>query len=47
VVDVQSIINEALGAASAANDLNGDGLINVADVQIEINAALSLGCITN
>jgi hypothetical protein len=47
VVDVQTIINEAIGAASAANDLNGDGLVNVADVQIEINAALSLGCTTN
>ena len=44
VADVQKIIDEALGAASAANDLNQDGVVNVADVQIVINAALGLGC---
>lgn len=44
VSDVQSIINEALGNAPAINDFDGDGLVNVVDIQIEINAALSLGC---
>jgi hypothetical protein len=38
------MINEALGGATAANDLNGDGVVNVIDVQIELNAALTLGC---
>lgn len=44
VVDVQAIINQALGANSAVSDLNGDNKVNVVDVQIVINAALSLGC---
>jgi hypothetical protein len=43
VSDVQLEINEALGVASAANDLNNDGWVNVADVQIVINAVLGLG----
>jgi hypothetical protein len=38
------MINEALGAAAAANDLNGDGVVNVADIEIVINAALGRGC---
>jgi hypothetical protein len=33
---------EALGVAPAVNDLNGDGVVNVLDVQIEIDAALGL-----
>ena len=44
VADVQFVINQALGVASAVNDLNGDGVVNLLDIQIEINAALSLGC---
>ena len=44
VVDVQLIINQALGVIPAVNDLNHDGVVNVADVQKEINAALGLGC---
>jgi len=47
VADVQLVINEALGAAWAGNDLNEDGVVNVVDVQIEINAALGLGCASN
>jgi uncharacterized repeat protein (TIGR01451 family) len=43
VVDVQLIINEALGVTPAVNDLNGDSVVNVVDVQILINAALGLG----
>ena len=42
--NVQQLINEALGASSATDDLNGDGVVNVTDVQIELNAALGLGC---
>jgi hypothetical protein len=44
VVDVQLIINEALGVTPAADDLNVDGLVNVIDVQLVTNAALGLGC---
>jgi hypothetical protein len=45
VVDVQAIINEALGVTPAVHDLNHDGWVNVADVQKLINAALGLGCV--
>jgi hypothetical protein len=38
------VLNEALGTAAAVNDWNGDGVVNVIDVQIGINAALGLGC---
>ena len=44
VADVQMVINEALGVATATHDLNLDGSVNVADVQRVINAALGLGC---
>jgi hypothetical protein len=44
VGDVQTIIDQALGTVRAVNDLNGDGAVNVVDVQIEINAALGVGC---
>ena len=44
VVDVQSIVNEALGLKAAVDDLNQDGLVNVPDVQIVINSALGKGC---
>jgi hypothetical protein len=44
VVDVQSILNEALGVIPPGNDLNGDGVVNIADTEIVINAALGLGC---
>ena len=40
--DVPLIINEALGVFVAVHDLNGDGAVNVADVQKVINAALGL-----
>ena len=45
VSDVQKMVNEALGVLSGANDLNGDGVVNVVDVQVVINFALGLGCI--
>ena len=44
VADVQLMINEPLGMASAANGLSGDGVVNAVHVQIVLNAALSLGC---
>jgi exo-beta-1,3-glucanase (GH17 family) len=44
VLDVQLIINEALGLASPVNDLNGDVVVNVVDVQLAVNAALGRGC---
>ena len=44
IADVQGFINEALGKASGANDINGDHVVNVADVQIVINAVLFSFC---
>ncbi|HUB79014.1 MAG TPA: hypothetical protein VMB03_09475 [Bryobacteraceae bacterium] len=44
VADVQLMINEALGAAYPADDLNHDGIVNVIDIQIVLNAALGNGC---
>ena len=44
VADVQAIINQALDVVPPLNDLNGDGLVNVADVQIVIIAANGMGC---
>jgi uncharacterized repeat protein (TIGR01451 family) len=44
VLDVQRMINEALGVAAPANDLNSDGLVNIADIEIVINSALGRGC---
>jgi hypothetical protein len=42
--DVQQMINEALGVAAASDDLNGDGVVNIIDVQLEINATLTGSC---
>ena len=44
VADAQAMINQALGESLAANDLNGDHIVNAVDLQIVINAVLSLGC---
>jgi hypothetical protein len=44
VKDVQTLVNESLGAIQALNDLTGDGVVNVADVQLEINVALGGAC---
>jgi uncharacterized protein (TIGR03437 family) len=44
VADVQSMIKEALGLTSPANDLSEDGIVNALDIQIVINASLNLGC---
>jgi len=42
--DVQHVINEALGMLAPVHDLNLDGVVNMGDVQIMINATLKLGC---
>ena len=44
VLDVQKIIDEALGGASPVSDLNGDKKVSVVDIQIVIDAVLNLGC---
>jgi uncharacterized repeat protein (TIGR01451 family) len=44
VTDVQILINEALGLGAVLDDLNRDGVVDIADVQIEINAALGSTC---
>jgi len=45
VSDVQAIVNQALGLAPPNNDMNRDGVIDVADVQKVIDAAMGTGCI--
>ena len=47
VTDVQQIANEALGTSSPLHDMNGDGRINLIDLQIVLNAALQKGCSAN
>jgi hypothetical protein len=42
--DVQTMVNEALGILYPHNDLNGDGIVNVADMQIVIESVLGKGC---
>ena len=44
IVDVQIMVDEALGTDAPNNDLSGDGVVNVVDIQIDINAVLMLGC---
>jgi hypothetical protein len=44
VADVQSVINQALGRAAPINDFNGEGLVGVVDVQIEITAVVTSSC---
>jgi hypothetical protein len=44
LADLQLLINEALGTQSPANDLNKDGVVNVVDIEIEVDAILGLGC---
>ena len=44
VGDVQRMVDEALGARAATNDLNGDGAVDVVDIEIDANAVLVLGC---
>jgi hypothetical protein len=44
VSDVQQIINESLGLSQTVDDLNQDGIVNVTDVQIVIDAVFGNGC---
>jgi uncharacterized repeat protein (TIGR01451 family) len=44
VAEVQEMINQLLGLVKAANDLNGDGVVNVVDIQLVIEAALTQSC---
>jgi hypothetical protein len=44
VAGVQAVVSQALGFQKALNDLNGDGVVDAVDVQIEIKAALGKGC---
>jgi hypothetical protein len=44
VADGQAVINEAPGKASSSNDVNADGVVNLIDLQIVINAAIGKGC---
>jgi hypothetical protein len=46
VMDVQTMVDEALGFAPPVNDLRHDGAVDVADVQLVMNAVLGLGCAT-
>jgi probable HAF family extracellular repeat protein len=41
---VQQLINQALGRASPVNDLNGDGKVNLVDVEIGIDTVLNNEC---
>ena len=42
VTDVQQIINESLGTVVGVHDLNQDGVVQIVDVQIVINALLGV-----
>ncbi|HEX3743426.1 MAG TPA: hypothetical protein VHW09_05840 [Bryobacteraceae bacterium] len=44
VSDVQLEVNEALGNATPANDLNHDAVVDVVDIEIEIEAVLTSNC---
>ena len=41
---VQALIDEALGVSAPAHDLNADGSVGIADVQIMADWVLGLGC---
>ena len=44
VADVQLMINQGLGWSSASNDLNGDHIVNVVDIQLVIGAVFGGAC---
>lgn len=44
VSDIQRMVDEALGVRAASNDLNGDGAVDVVDIEMDANAVLTLGC---
>jgi hypothetical protein len=45
VADIQYEINQAMGGAVAVNDLNGDGAVNVVDVETVVNSVLLNACV--
>ena len=45
VADVQALINEALGVVAAVHDMNRDRVVDVADVQKVVSAAMGNGCV--
>jgi hypothetical protein len=47
VGDVQTMVNEALGAAQPNNDLNSDGVVNIVDIEIDVQAALTSVCVAD
>jgi len=44
VRDLQQMINEATGVSTPSDDLNGDGVVNIVDIQMEANVALGGPC---
>jgi hypothetical protein len=44
IADLQQILNEVLGQSPAIDDLNGDGMVHITDVQIVVGAILGPGC---
>jgi len=44
VADVQEMLNEVLGVFPPEHDLNGDGTVNVADMQVVARAAMGMSC---
>jgi hypothetical protein len=45
VADVRQIVSEALGIAAPNDDLNRDNVVNIADIQKVVAAALHQGCV--
>jgi hypothetical protein len=45
IADLKYVINEALGVSSAGNDLNFDGVVNIADIQLVLNSVLTQVCV--
>jgi hypothetical protein len=39
------MIQEALGVVAAVHDMNGDGVVNVADIQAVASAAMGRSCL--
>jgi hypothetical protein len=46
VAGVQRMTNEVLGSSTSQNDLNGDGVVNLADLQIVVKAVMTGVCVT-
>jgi hypothetical protein len=47
VIDVQAIVNEALGVSVPVDDLNQDGRVNILDIQLVVNSALGMNCLAS